>query len=89
MKASGNGTPAQCVQNLLLLHRAEVAFDRLRGIDTRIFDKPASTAESELRENALWLIQTYEPRVDASSIDITVIQGESGDYKITANIQDA
>ena len=88
MKAAGNGTPKQCVENLLSLYRGEVPFDRTRGIDTRIFDRPANVAENELRDNALWLIQTYEPRVDTESIDIAVNVAENGDYSLTANIQE-
>lgn len=88
MKASGNGTPKQCVENLLSLWRYEVPFDRARGIDTRIFDHPANTAEGELRENALWLIRTYETRVNADRVEITVNIAEDGDYYLTASISD-
>ena len=33
MKASGNGTPQTCVQNLLKTTRGEVPYERIKGID--------------------------------------------------------
>ena len=41
MKAKGNGSPEQCVENLLLIVRGEVPFERLKGIDATLTDRPS------------------------------------------------
>ena len=38
MKASGNGTPQTCVQNLLKTTRGEVPYERIKGIDRSLID---------------------------------------------------
>ena len=38
MKAAGNGTPKQCVENLLSMVRGENPMERVKGIDARWFD---------------------------------------------------
>ena len=43
MKASGNGTPQTCVQNLLKTIRGEVPYERIKGIDRTLIDKPSQT----------------------------------------------
>ena len=40
MKASGNGAPEICVQNLLKTIRGEVPYERIKGIDRTLIDKP-------------------------------------------------
>ena len=42
MKASGNGTPETCVQNLLKTIRGEVPYERLKGIDRTLIDRSTS-----------------------------------------------
>ena len=44
MKASGNGAPEICVQNLLKTIRGEVPYERIKGIDRTLIDKPSETA---------------------------------------------
>ena len=39
MLAKGNGTPIQCVQNLLSIIRGEVPFERVKGLDARLIDQ--------------------------------------------------
>ena len=48
MKASGNGTPQTCVQNLLKTTRGEVPYERIKGIDRTLIDKPSETAATDL-----------------------------------------
>ena len=55
MKAKGNGDPAQCVGNLLRLIRGEVPYERLKGLDPRLIDRPSSTAAQDLVADAEWL----------------------------------
>ena len=43
MKASGNGAPEICVQNLLKTIRGEVPYERIKGIDRTLIDKPSET----------------------------------------------
>ena len=40
MRASGNGSPEVCAANLLRIVRGEVAYDRVRGVDGTLIDKP-------------------------------------------------
>lgn len=84
MKASGNGDAAQCVGNLLRLIRGEVPYERMKGLDPRLIDRPSSTAAQELRADAEWLIEQYEPRVTLSSIDLDAELAKSGHFAIRA-----
>ena len=56
MKASGNGAPEICVQNLLKTIRGEVPYERITGIDRTLIDSDsdlkaltAQTGDFELR----------------------------------------
>lgn len=84
MKASGNGDAAQCVGNLLRLIRGEVPYERLKGLNPRLIDQPSSIAAQELRADAEWLIEQYEPRVTLSSIDIDAELAKAGHFAIRA-----
>lgn len=84
MKAKGNGEPAQCVGNLLRLIRGEVPYERLKGLDPRLIDKPSSTAGPELVADAEWLIENYEPRVNLESIDLEAELAQAGHFNIKA-----
>lgn len=86
MKSSGNGTPKQCVENLLSIIRGENAMERVKGINARLFDKPRDEAVIALKEDARWVIETYEPRVDVENIEISVIEQQDGSFKLTALI---
>ena len=63
MKAHGNGKPETCASNLLRIVRGEVAYDRVRGRDGALVDQPNATDEAVA--DAEWVLETYEPRVDA------------------------
>ena len=84
MKATGNGDSGVCARNLLATVRGEVPFDRLRGLDPRIVDRPAGDAKDEAARDAEWVLKTYEPRIDLDSVGI--IQEGNGDFGITAKI---
>lgn len=81
MKNKGNGDPQVCVSNLLKIVRYEVPMDRIRGLDTELYDQPDS--EDDIVEDAKFILNTFEPRVDVSGIDII---NEDGDTRITADV---
>lgn len=88
MRAKGNGTPAVCSENLLKIVRGEVPFERVKGLNPRLIDRPAAAAEAELKQNAEWLISVYEPRVTVQ--DIRVIQSDvvTGHFSVTAEVKE-
>lgn len=86
MRAKGNGEVAVTSENLLAIVRGEVPFDRLRGIGTEPIDKPADVAASELEQDALWVLETYEPRAEVNGVTVTQEEGHSGAFKLTADI---
>ena len=87
MKATGNGTPQVCVNNLLKLFRGQVPYERVKGLDPRIIDKPFLTADTELRQDADWLVNTYEPRAEIRSITVTQTDSVNGGFSVSAEIE--
>nr|DAH64797.1 MAG TPA: lysozyme [Caudoviricetes sp.] len=85
MRANGNGAPNVCASNLLRLIRGEVPYERIKGLDPRMIDKPITTAEPEIQQDAEWLLETYEPRVTMDGI--SVAQNDTGGgYVVTADV---
>lgn len=87
MQANGNGDPQTCVGNLLRLTRGEVPFERLKGLDARLIDRPVSIAADELRADAEWLIENYEPRVSLDDINIDAELAKAGHFAIKAETE--
>ena len=87
MKASGNGKPEICVQNLLKTIRGEVPYERIKGIDRTLIDQPSETVGAELTADVEFLIETYEPRVGLSNVEYKGLAAEVGEFQIGANIQ--
>ena len=87
MKAKGNGTPQVCVNNLLQLYRGEVPYERIKGLDPRIVDQPIVAADTELRQDADWLVETYEPRAEIRSITVTQADTVNGNFTVSAEIE--
>lgn len=87
MRAIGNGSAQRCAENLLATVRGEVPYDRLKGLDARVVDKPYNEAQSLIQQDAEWVLDTYEPRGTVK--EITVAQGESfgGLYDVTAKLE--
>lgn len=85
MKAHGNGRPETCASNLLHIVRGEVPFDRVRGIDGSLVDKPNATDDAIA--DAEWLLGTYEPRVTAESVDADNAAAGSGDFRTLVKIK--
>ena len=86
MKAKGNGRPAVCADNLLKITRGEVPYERIKGLDPRLIDRPFGVVEAEIQQDAEWLLETYEPRVEVNGIDIDATDAVSGGFTVIANI---
>lgn len=87
MRSKGNGTPQVCVNNLLRLFRGEVPYERVKGLDPRLIDRPMASASMELRQDADWLVDTYEPRATITSISVEQSDAVNGGFSVTANIE--
>ena len=86
LKASGNGTPEQCVDNLLRTFRGEVPYERIKGLNPRTIDRPSEESKADIQQDADWLIGTYEPRVTIDSVTIGVAD-DTGTLLITADVK--
>lgn len=89
MKGFGNGRPQVCVQNLLQITRGECPFERVKGLDPRLRDKPIQAVEPEVKQDAHWLLETYEPRVTVSGINVALSDGNNGGFIVTADVEDS
>lgn len=88
MIAKGNGAPQVCANNLLRLFRGEVPYERVKGLDPRIIDRPISAADAQLRQDADWLVDTYEPRAEIRTISVEQSDTAGGGFVVTADIED-
>ena len=86
MKASGNGAPEICVQNLLKTIRGEVPYERIKGIDRTLIDKPSETAATVLSAFAEFVVETYEARVQLCGSDLMSLSAQAGDFELRASI---
>lgn len=86
MKASGNSTPQTCVQNLLKTIRGEVPYERIKGIDRSLIDQPSETAAPELAAEVEFVVETYEPRVKLTDVELVALAAEVGGFEINASI---
>lgn len=83
MRASGNGEPLVCLQNLLLMTKTECPLSRDKGVDARLFDSPSNDTE-DLDEDITNLIDEYEQRLSAENIE--VVMDEEGDFSVTVQV---
>lgn len=86
MRSKGNGSVEVCANNLLQIVRGEVPFERVKGLDPRLIDRPMSEAENDIRQDAEWLISTYEPRVTVNAINIEQATGAEAGFSVTADV---
>ena len=86
MRASGNGQPDVCAYNLIRTFRGEVPYSRTKGIDARNIDRPANLVRAAIEEDAEWVIDTYEPRVDASGAVLSVLDAVHGDFALVETV---
>ena len=87
MRARGNGDAVVCANNLLRLTRGEVPYERIKGLDPRLVDRPESEVELEIQQDAEWLINTYEPRATTKGITIAGKDPADGGFAVTVNIE--
>ena len=86
MKASGNGDPRLCAQNLLRCVIGEVPYERVKGLNPRIISAPSIEARRLLKQDANWLVRTYEPRVNIKAINITPSDAASGGFSVSMEL---
>lgn len=84
MKAHRNGAPETCAANLLRIVRGEVPYDRVRGRDPALVDRPGSIDDSVA--DIEWLLETYEPRVSVDSAEAIAEAAAAGDFVTVVNI---
>ena len=87
MKASGNGRPQTCVQNLLKTIRGEVPYERIKGIDRTLIDKPSELAGPELAADVEFVVETYEPRVKLDSAELEALAAKTGNFELATSIE--
>lgn len=86
MRASGNGKVNVCAENLLRIYRGEVPYERVKGLNPRLIDKPTETVRPEIQQDARWVLETYEPRAAVESVNVARDKGTEGALIVTANI---
>lgn len=86
MIASGNGKVQRCVQNLLRMFRGECPYERVKGFDPRMIDKPLSEVEPDIIQEAEWLIDTYESRATIKDISVYAEDAAGGGFVVDADI---
>ena len=88
MRASGNGDVSICANNLLQIFRGEVPYERVKGIDPRLIDRPLNDAEMDIQQDADWLLETYEPRAVVESVSVSLSDKVEGGIVINAKIKE-
>lgn len=88
MMAKGNGAPRVCANNLFRLFRGEVPYERVKGLDPRLYDRPLMTADTQLRQDADWLIDTYEPRGAIKAVSVKQDDTANGGFIITVELEE-
>ena len=86
MLSKNNSNPAVCINNLLQIARGEVPYDRIKGISFAQIDGPAAQATEGIEEDAEWMLETYEPRVQVEEIEVTPTDAQNGHFAINATI---
>ena len=86
MLSKNNSNPAVCVNNLIQIARGEVPYDRVKGISFAQLDKPIAQSADEIVEDTKWMLDTYEPRAEIESVEVTPTEVSNGHFAITAKI---
>ncbi len=84
MLAQGNSDPRVCALNLLRTIRGEVPLERTKGIEH--IDRPI-TQSDELKADAEWVLETYEPRLSGEEIALLAADAAGGDYALEASVR--
>lgn len=70
MKAYGNGTPQQCVLNLMSMVKGECPYERCKGLDDSLSGQPVTGVFGEVVTEVYWNLQNYEPRAKEQDINL-------------------
>ena len=85
MRMKGNGRPDVCAANLMSMVIGEVPFDRLRGRDPSMLDRPLG--EKQALTNARMILDVYEPRVE-SKVASGWTKDRNGNFEITLSLNE-
>lgn len=88
MRASGNGDVSVCANNLLRLFRGEVPYERVKGLNPRLIDRPLNEAEMDAQQDADWLLETYEPRAVVEGVSVERSDDVNGGFVVLAKIKE-
>lgn len=86
MKASGNGRIGTCVSNLLKIFVGENPYERVKGMNPRIIDRPMEMVKSQAVQDAWRLVEVYEPRATIMNISETPSGSPDGSLHIEVSI---
>ncbi len=85
MRMKGNGNPVVCAKNLMSMTIGECPFDRLRGRDPAMLDRPMG--EQQAVRNARMVMEMYEPRLDAKVIKAHYTD-RHGNFEILMDVEE-
>lgn len=85
-KAKGNERILQNVINLISTWRYEVGYDRTKGLDPTILDKPMDEAIAMYTAEIYRLVETYEPYAKVISVTPTGIFNGDIQFKVVVEI---
>ncbi len=88
MRASGNGDVSVCVNNLLRTFRGEVPYERVKGLDPRLIDRPLEDVELDIQQDAEWLLENYEPRAVVEGVSVEQSEEVNGGFAVLAKIKE-
>lgn len=88
MRASGNGDVSVCADNLLRTFRGEVPYERVKGLDPRLIDRPLEDVELDVQQDAEWLLENYEPRAVVESVSVEQSDDVNGGFVVLAKIKE-
>jgi phage baseplate assembly protein W len=74
--AKGDQRVLQNIRNLMSTWRYEVAYDRTKGLDPAILDKPLEDAVALYTAEIYRLIETYEPSAMVRSVTFAGVDSE-------------
>lgn len=86
MRAYGNGTPQQCVLNLMSMVRGECPFERCKGLADDLSGQPVTGVFGEIITEVAWNIKNYEPRAQAEDINLIMQDFLKGKFTLGATV---
>lgn len=71
---SFTGRTLQNAKNLLMIHVGEVPYDRMRGLDPAVYDRPIGQVRAILREE-ITRVMRWEPDAQVSNVRCEPVAG--------------